>query len=58
MKRTLLRGACLEGADLSEVSGLTQDQLAQAILDDNSILPLKEGQLEDKGPEREQENKS
>ena len=57
MKRASLGGACLEGADFSEVTGLTRDQLAQAVLDENTILPnyLQEPSPEVKGPDRSSE---
>jgi uncharacterized protein YjbI with pentapeptide repeats len=34
-----LRGTILKGADLSEVVGLTAQQLAFAIVDKNTVLP-------------------
>jgi hypothetical protein len=53
MERASLRGTHLEGADLSEATGLTRNQLAQAVLDESLILPkyLQELSPEVKRPE-------
>jgi hypothetical protein len=57
LERARLEGAHLEGADLKEAIGLTREQLAQAILDDKTILPdyLQEQPREDKVPEGNRE---
>ena len=39
LTRALLRGANLHGADLTDVKGLTRDQLADADTDDKTTLP-------------------
>jgi uncharacterized protein YjbI with pentapeptide repeats len=52
-----LRGAHLEGAHLGEITGLTQEQLADAIPDEKTRLPdyLKEQPPEATGTEKNQE---
>ena len=39
MKNTILQGAELQGANLSDVTNLTQIQIDSAIIDDATILP-------------------
>jgi uncharacterized protein YjbI with pentapeptide repeats len=57
LKGTHLSGAHLEGVNLKEATGLTRDQLSQAILDEKTILPdyLREQSPQGKGPERSSE---
>ncbi|MGV7220746.1 MAG: pentapeptide repeat-containing protein [Nitrospinales bacterium] len=43
-----LVGTCLQSADLTQVKNLTANQLSQAIIDSNTIIPK-----EDEGPEEE-----
>lgn len=39
MKGAILEGTILKGADLTGVKNLTKEQLANAVLDDETILP-------------------
>jgi uncharacterized protein YjbI with pentapeptide repeats len=39
MKDTILDGTDLRGANLSEVTNLTRDQIGKAIVDDGTRLP-------------------
>jgi hypothetical protein len=52
-----LKGTHLEGSDLSDARGLTRQQLAEAIIDEKTILPdyLQEETQEGKGPEGDKE---
>ena len=37
---TILSGTILQGADLSGVKNLTKEQLAEAVIDETTILPV------------------
>ena len=39
MKDAILEGTVLKGADLTDVKNLTREQLTNAVLDDETILP-------------------
>jgi len=39
MKDTILQGADLQGANLQDVTSLTQTQVNSAITDDKTVLP-------------------
>jgi uncharacterized protein YjbI with pentapeptide repeats len=39
LKDAILRGTILRGADLSDVRNLTQEQLSEALVDEETVLP-------------------
>jgi hypothetical protein len=57
MEGARLNGTKLQGANLSNATGLTRDQLSEAIIDEKTILPdyLQEKRPQDSGPEGDSE---